>query len=170
VKYEGPRFKQDLPNPVKQNIIRIQNKTLSPIVQDSQAELFIEDLIRNRQEIVLPKHDKPRSPSGNFRDKFIKTRSQMMEERKAKCGSLLQDIRDKARADWENFQWLSKPLRRWDSRSDRVIVQNRFQNLNRSNFVVDDFEEPLEDLRKKNRGMIGNILEACGEDILNWPS
>jgi hypothetical protein len=144
-----------------------------------QAELFIEDLIRNRMEIVLPKFDKPKSPARNLKEKFIKTRSEVLDERSSKCDSLLHDMKSRLRelGDDNKFgYWMSQPIRKWDRRNDRVVVQNKFQGTcrNREERASAKDErtfrtESLDEERERNRGNIGNLLEACGEEILNWP-
>lgn len=179
IKYEGPRLNQDLPKPIKLQVLRSNNKTQMNVQMNPQAELFIEDLIRNRMEIVLPKFDKPKSPARNLKEKFIKTRSEVLDERSSKCDSLLQDMKSRLRElgdDNEFGYWMSQPIRKWDRRNDRVVVQNKFQGTcrNREERASAKDErtfrtESLDEERERNRGNIGNLLEACGEEILNWP-
>lgn len=173
VKYEGPRLNKELPKIVKVNLLR--NRTNCKSINDNpKAELFIEDLIRNRQQITLPRFEKPKNHYSNLKEQFIKTRSQLLDERKEKCDTLLQSIKENMknqsyRVESEMRHWDYQPLRKWDHRSDRMLVQKKFQNVNRSVSIPQN-EENYEEENKKTSDFIGNILEACGDDILNWPS
>ena len=173
VKYEGPRLNKELPRSVKVSLLK-NRPVCKSINENPKAELFIEDLIRNRQQITLAPFEKPKNVYTNLKDQFIKTRSQLLEERKEKCDTLLQSIKENMknqsyRVESEMRHWDYQPLRKWDHRSDRMLVQKKFQNMNRSVSIPQN-EENYEEANKKTADVIGCILEACGDDILNWPS
>lgn len=173
VKYEGPRLNKELPKSMKVSLLRTRPNAQSSLSTNPTSELFIENLIRNRQELILPSFEKPKNPYKNLKEQLIKTRPQLLQDRKMKCDTLLQNIKESMKSqtykvESEMSYWDHQPLRKWDKRNDRVLMQKRFKNINRSAVII-QHEDSLEEEERKNFDAIGSILEACGDDILNWP-
>ena len=83
---EGPRFCKELPEPINVNLLRSTKSkkkiSKSPI---NEAENIIEGLIRNRQELTLPTIEEPSPVYSNIKERFIKTKSRLLHDKKVRC-------------------------------------------------------------------------------------
>ncbi|OMJ82403.1 hypothetical protein SteCoe_16876 [Stentor coeruleus] len=139
IKYHRPRFVKDLPKPVALTVLR---KSTSPkVISESQtreAEEFFEDLIRNRKNLVLPMIERSITPCSNLKEKFIKSKSEMSQDLDFKCETLLQKIKNDIGSNNKSIESeityaQKRPIRKWDSRSDRVTIQIRFKSQPKPN-------------------------------------
>lgn len=173
IKHRRPRFVKDLPEPVPLTVLR---KSISPKPTskspNQEAEDFLEDLIRNRKNLVLPMIERPITPCNNLKEKFIKSKSEMSQDRDSKCETLLQkikyDIRNNNSIESEMTYAQKQPIRKWDSRSDRVTVQSRFKSQPKP--IVKQTIEYADDEYTRKVENIGVMLESCKEEILKWNS
>jgi hypothetical protein len=170
VKYEGPRFNASLPSPEPLKILRssISPKPL-PKPRQSDAELQIEDMLRNRQTLTLPKISAPKEQYRSLNDRLIKSRSESQEASAQHCESLLQNIKRKIRTNSYNIEaemnyWDKQPIRRWNLRNSRVIQQRFYKQTFTEEIGIDGLCNTEE---YSALSAIDEILETCGNDIMN---
>ncbi|OMJ78064.1 hypothetical protein SteCoe_22220 [Stentor coeruleus] len=175
IKHRRPRFANDLPEPAALAVLR-KSTSPKPISKSptQEAEEFFEDLIRNRKNLILPMIERPVTPCSNLKEKFIKSKCEMSQDRDSKCETLLQKIKYDIRNNNNNsieseITYAQKqPIRKWDSRSDRVTVQIRFKSQAKP--IVKQTIDYADDEYNKKIENIGVMLESCKEEILKWNS
>ena len=172
LKSVGPRFAKELPEPIDVSLLRSQNskKQISPSPHH-EAEALIEEMIRNRQEITLPNIPRPPSPCSNIKERFMKTRTIIGKDRKEKCETLLQSIKESIRSksykvETETSYWDKQPIRKWDARPSRILEQNRFKSQGKSSKFLKKYDNDEDFARKMNH--IEDILDNCRTEISNW--
>lgn len=163
---EGPRFSKELPMPIEVSLLRAK-PSRKKIIQgpNNEAEVLIEEMIRNRQEISLPSIARVTSPCSNIKERFSKTKTVLHE----KSGTLLQNIKESIRSksykiESEMSYWDKQPMRKWDSRPSRILNQNRFKSQLKPLPSILENEENLQG----KLSHIDNILDSCCIDISNW--
>jgi hypothetical protein len=167
IRSERPRYTKTIPEAVHITTpTPTQGKNKHK--KTNPAELVIEDLIRNRQEISLPHIDKPSTPYSNIKQKFIKTKSKFYNHKDYKCETLLQNIKENINnynLDKELTYRDKQPIRIWNSRPNRIITQKKILNGQKSK-KTPDLNKSL-DLKKKVN-LIEEILETVSDEIQSW--
>jgi hypothetical protein len=165
-----PRYIDKLPEPSLLNILR---KSKSP-KQSSESpsyknEMQIEELIRNRKEIVLPALEKPKVQFSNIRERILNTKSRDSKNNNTKCEGFLQNIKKIIRysnynAESEMTYSQKQPIRKWYSRNDMIVSPKRHKSQIRG--AMKEFVGPAEDDCFKKINMIGEIFDECKDQIL----
>lgn len=165
-----PRYIDKLPEPSLLNILR---KSKSP-KQSSESpsyknEMQIEELIRNRKEIVLPTLEKPKEQYNNIRERIINTKSRDSKKNNTKCESFLQNIKKKIRysnynAESEMTYSQKQPIRKWYSRNDVIVSPKRYKSQIKG--AMKECVVLADDDCFKKINMIGEIFDECKEQIL----
>ncbi|OMJ69864.1 hypothetical protein SteCoe_32301 [Stentor coeruleus] len=165
-----PRYTEKLPESSFLNILR-KNKSSKQNSESSnyKNEMQIEELIRNRKEIVLPTLEKSKAQFNNIRERIINTKSRDSRKNIAKHESYFQSIKQKIRysnynAESEMTYSQKQPIRKWYSRNDIIVSPKRQKSQTKGN-IKESVGFADDDCFKKIN-LIGEIFDECKQEIL----
>jgi hypothetical protein len=162
VKYEGPRFCNKLPKTFFKSIRKSQTKSLSPSGRNVQAEVLLENLIKNRQELVFPIVQSTKQAYRSLKDRLSNTKTNLFQNLSSISQSISSGLKTKESQDSPRVNWHHSPIRRWE----RPKIQKRSEN--RAKTCFKKRESLPKNERTSNGDLIGGILDNCESAILNW--
>ncbi|CAG9317761.1 unnamed protein product [Blepharisma stoltei] len=163
----------DLPNPEYHSPFRYKNSKKSETPTPfTDKEIYIEDLIKNRNPIHLPNIEiSKKIHYRNIRDRFMRTKSLLSKPDSDHCETILDSLRsgilDKSyKEEKEAMSWQLKPLRLWKGREKHFHSPQKSKQLICS--VEESKEASLEKQINLSKNKILRELDACRDDVVDW--
>ena len=156
VKYEGPRFSNKIPSTFFKSIRQSQTKSLSPTNRNFQAEYLIENLIKNRKEIVLPTVQSTKHTYKSLKDRLSNTKSNLFQDLSCISQSISDGLKNKDKLDSSRVSWQKSPIRRWEKSKLIINTKKRPKTC-----IKSPRKEAFKESYLDNGDIIGKVLDSC---------